>query len=119
MSDAKQPAWTPGPYAARIWHERAEIIPAEHTSRQSGGSVFEHIDIAEYAQRVAWVEQDRHGRGDYIATANLLAAAPDMYEALKSLSLFSGSFADPEDRDRLFDMFAAGRAALSKEEGRS
>jgi hypothetical protein len=113
MSEAKQPAWTPGAYAARIWHERAEIIPAEHTSRQSGSSVFEHIDIAEYAQCVAWVEQDRHGRGDYIATANLLAAAPTMYEALKeAITLLEAAAVIGYFPDTI-------RAAIAKAEGRS
>jgi hypothetical protein len=56
---------------------------------------------------------------DLLASVARKACAADvMYEALKPLGLFSGSFNDPADTSRLFDLFAAARAAVAKAEGK-
>jgi len=76
------------------------------------------------------------GKGERItdedlANARLIAAAPEtaaerdrlrevnaeLLAALRPLAFFSGSFRDEEDRDRLHEMFAVARAAISKATG--
>jgi hypothetical protein len=52
------------------------------------------------------------------ANARLIAAAPDMINALHPLAHFSGDFSDPEDQERLLALFAAARLAIAKAEGR-
>jgi hypothetical protein len=41
----------------------------------------------------------------------------ELLAALRPLAFFSGSFRDEEDRDRLHEMFAVARAAISKATG--
>jgi hypothetical protein len=54
-----------------------------------------------------------------LANGRLIAAAPEMYEALKHLALFSGDLSDIGDQDRLRSLFAMSRRAIAKAEGRS
>ena len=73
---------TPGPWAV-MWD--FSIAPADHSNRLLGAASDNARDRDEYAQTIANVELDRHGRGDRMANARLIAAAPDLLVALRSL----------------------------------
>lgn len=45
-------------------------------------------------------------------------AAPEMYEALKSLAYFTGKLSNYDDIRRLEELFAAARAVIARAEGR-
>lgn len=98
--------WTPGPWVTNRYF-RDHIIPAEHQGRRVGFATAETVDRDEFAQIIALVRQDRHGRGDTSANAALLSAAPDMAEALLAcLNMVEGDGLPPN-----WDMI---RAALRK-----
>ena len=52
------------------------IIPTAHEGQPMGGHVNDTDDRHIFAQKIAHVQEDRHGRGDRLATGKLLAAAP-------------------------------------------
>lgn len=70
---------TPGPWIARgEW-----IVPAEHKDRSIGGSIYPKDDRDNYARVIATLSEDRHKRGSIEGNAKLIAAAPDMLDALR------------------------------------
>lgn len=107
-------AWTPGPWEVC---NSVDIYPV--------GDFDARYFIADCDPENAPIETLNSGENpdtdmtyqQVKANARLIAAAPELYEALEALSTFSGSFADPDDRERLNDMMAAGRAALAKARG--
>lgn len=62
------------------------IIPADHAGRSLGFASDDAYDRDHYAQMIARVCRDRHGRGDQGANARLIAAAPELFEALYRLT---------------------------------
>ena len=86
--------WTPGPWM-RHRGLRQYVIVADHADRPIGASSNDVHDRDHYAQVVAGVMADEHGRGDQAATAHLIAAAPDLYAALEDLL---AAYAEPDDR---------------------
>ena len=74
---------TPGPWAV-AWD--FSIIPEAHKNRLLGAASDDIRDRDEYAQTIASVDRDRHGRGDQMANALLIALAPDLLSALIKLS---------------------------------
>ncbi len=93
---------TPGP-----WKFSAESIDPEWSVvTTAGGSVIANVN-------------DRH---DQLANARLIAAAPDMLEALSKLMDLndnSGPFGGEILEDRITRAWDAARAAIAKAEGRS
>ena len=74
---------TPGPWAApKIWAYQY-ICPADHVNRPVGASVDPTINRDRYMQIIATVGDDEFDRGDRQANARLIAAAPDLLEALQ------------------------------------
>jgi hypothetical protein len=74
--------WVPHPRFPR------EIVPEGHSARSVGGSVDHDENRDRFAQVICHVQIDRHGRGDMLANARLIAASPDLYEALKAVREF-------------------------------
>lgn len=102
-----KPAFTPGPWQIpERFHkdDELEII----------GNI-DGVDGDYGTTRVIFTSVARlYDNDEQAANARLIAAAPDMYEALKALAFFSGEISDKADQDRLTKMFAVGRAALAK-----
>ena len=89
-----KPAWTPGPW-----------------NTEAGDSV---INVLHGTERVAatntkpyWKKYDERD----VANARLIAAAPELYEALKAFMFADG-------HDDFEDEWPAARAAIAKAEGR-
>jgi hypothetical protein len=83
-ADAKAGAFTPGPWIVHHHSQKdwAYVVPAIHASRPIGGSSDDQEDRDNYAQQICSIRDDDHGRGDALANARLIAAAPDLLEAL-------------------------------------
>ena len=98
-----KPKHTPGPWRARCRHVDYKGGPWDENE-------FLQWEVA--GPRVPY------GRGDFHqADAYLVAAAPDMYEALrKALGVISG---EVMDKKGLIEALEAGRAALAKASGES
>ena len=111
MGDAVS-AFTPGPYLVRI----VDVMNTKSVSVQAAsGAVIALL---------------KHVHGNKEANANLLAAAPDMYEALKEAVPLIERAATEEARSNLAPtglakrgekkkLLAAAKAALAKAEGRT
>ena len=101
MSD--QPKWTPGPWRAVMGSRHVVDVFAgdrDVVSVYGGGVGFEYRD----------------------ANAHLIAAAPDLYAALETLSALnddSGPFGGEIYQDRVDRAWSAARAALAKARGES
>jgi hypothetical protein len=118
---------TPGPWTRHDWKSMPYVVPVGHQSRKIGCSIHDEEDVREYAQVIAIVNQDRHGRGDREANARLIAAAPDLLAALsEAVRLYEcyGLVAQPVEGEGLSagrwanaarDALASARNALSKE----
>lgn len=81
MSDTK---FTTGPWA--VHPVRAVIVPSEHIKRPIGAHDDPNIDLRRYAQEICamhWPDRNRSEQ-ECLANANLMAAAPEMYEALQN-----------------------------------
>lgn len=77
--------FTPGPWAV---HPRfAYIVPLDHAERPIGGAEDDAYDLAHYAQEICALHHpDRHrSEIESKANAHLIAAAPDLLEALENL----------------------------------
>jgi hypothetical protein len=75
---------TPGPWA--LHPDRAYVIPAEHLNRPIGGADDLEVDLQRYAQEICamhWPDPHRPAQ-EMRANARLIAAAPDMLNALKA-----------------------------------
>lgn len=103
-----EPKFTPGPWYIMGDDEHPEGVPVIEISRG-------HCPSPEYEQ-IAYVQPFMDDDDDYFLTdevranAALIAAAPELYEALKQI--VSDWDGEPED------MYSA-RAAIAKAEGRS
>ena len=94
----KQPKITPGPWA---WDGPADNI---------------HITQAENPDnRICFLTSN----GPTIGNANMLAAAPELYESAMSLLQYIADCMIVEPETELANRVAAARAALAKAEGRS
>jgi hypothetical protein len=97
MSERK---WTPGP-----WFQSCESIdPDWHIVTTKGGGVIANVFAPQNAN------------------ANLIAAAPDMLEALRALMDLNdngGPFGGEIYQDRLDRAWRRARAAIAKAEGRT
>jgi hypothetical protein len=120
-----KPAFTPGPWAA-VFGFGQYIVPASHEDRPIGYATNEAHDRGGYAQQIAVIKIDRHGRGSPAANATLIAAAPDLYEALKRAQAFIANgielgfirMPDPETPDPAHETPRIIDVALAKAEGR-
>jgi hypothetical protein len=103
---------TPGPWAVEPhW---LHIIPESHLGRPFGGSIVDDDDRNNYMQTIAAVrDYDRHGRGDAMANARLIAAAPDLLAACRQVSEFLSSHCGC---DECWGQMHAIRAAIAKAE---
>lgn len=71
---------TPGPWAV-AWD--FSIIPEAHIKRALGGASDDDIDRDKFAQTIARADLDRHGRGDRMANAKMLAAGPTLFNMVR------------------------------------
>lgn len=112
----KQTAWTPGPWA--VHPHRALVVPLDHAHRPIGGSDDAAFDLATYAQEICalhWPDRNRLEQ-EVKANAHLIAAAPELYEALANL-LDAVEDANNADDDVIVAANAALRAARPTQEG--
>jgi len=107
-----QPKWTPGPwfYSGRIGFGHLITAPAQSGSRSQIAVAYGHDDDA----------PDTIGQ----ANAHLIAAAPELYEALAALIDGRSVQPPPATIDggksvayRNWELIEAGRAALSRARG--
>ena len=110
-----KPTFTPGPW---VTVRNGYIVPADHAKRAIGGADDPEVHRREYAQQIATVYHDRLGRGDREANARLIAAAPDMREALgeaeRQIEYLHDKFSETGSGNAVL---ARIRAALAKAEG--
>lgn len=104
--------WTPGPWAVLAYFTDT-VVPASHVNRRNGAAVNEQSDRDDFAQIIVRVKKDRHGRGDEIANARLIAAAPSLYEALAKFVAHYPIGINPD----LDAAYIAARAALASARG--
>lgn len=102
-------AWTPGPWKIGVSADHTPLVMVDvHPSEGSGFGVA-HINRLPRMGSV---------RGDVAANARLIAAAPDLFEALARIIAANDEFrrALPADwqSDPVNDACDAARAALSK-----
>ncbi len=82
MSEAK---FTEGPWV--VHDSRAMVVPEAHKNRPIGGSIDKDYDLKTYAQEICamhWPDKNR-AESEVKANANLIAAAPELYELLSDL----------------------------------
>lgn len=74
---------TPGPWA--VHPHFAHVVPAEHVTRPIGGASDDVVDLRDYAQEICAMHwPDRHrSQSEVRANARLIAAAPELFEALR------------------------------------
>ena len=121
-----KPAFTPGPWAVLKGFPDT-IVPIEHEARGSGGSIDETYDRDGFALAIATADHnDCSGFAHEIsketayANARLIAAAPELFDALKLLVLAYESDAGTEhDECLLEESHKRSVAALAKAEGRT
>jgi len=108
-------AYTPGPWmVSPIYTRVAYVIPAEHASRSIGGHTDAALDFATFAQQICFLDcPDRHRSAKEMrANANLIALAPEMFEALTEIiaeSTYDDYPNTPEHKS-----LERGRAVLAK-----
>jgi hypothetical protein len=66
---------------ASIWGGRY-IVPANHAKRPIGGSVHLESDRDRYAQQIAYLLDDRHGRGNASGNADAIIRAVNAHDEL-------------------------------------
>lgn len=76
---------TPGPWQVHPEFSRY-VVPADHAGRAIGGAVDDAYDRDYFAHQIALTICDRHCRGDYHANARLIAAAPELLDAIDALA---------------------------------
>lgn len=97
MSESK---FTPGPWAA-------------HRSTRDDGSWLMAIDMPNgYKEDYAWISNDREPGSEW-ANAHLIAAAPEMYEAL-NLLLNDNCLMNAISREQAMAIFGSIRKAEGK-----
>jgi len=111
---------TPGPWAT-IW-EGLYIVPEEHKNRPVGFSIHAEQNRDYYAQIICMMHADKFGRGTVGGNAALIAAAPDLLAACKTMIEPFALCSDevlrqyPDTPQPVAILMA--RAALAKAEGR-
>jgi len=103
---------TPGPW----WIERDERIATtwERQAPTSAARIFGHSPPFALGEIVGLATTEENAR--------LIAAAPEMLEALKklaSLDCCTGYLVEPSDMETLWDGLDMARAAIAKAEGRT
>ena len=75
---------TPGPWAVHPLN--AIVVPAGHVDRPVGAHEDPQIDLERYAQEICALHWPDRNRGEWEVRANawLIAAAPDLLEALRA-----------------------------------
>jgi len=78
---------TSGPWAVHPLNVKfgGFVVPAEHVVRAIGGSTDAAADRDEFALKLCTISKDPHGRNNFEADARLIAAAPELLEALKEM----------------------------------
>ena len=111
-------AHTPGPWAVLSGFP-CEIVPEAHRNRPYGGSIYEAEDRERYALRIASADTNTLSnfaheipREQAKANAHLIAAAPDLLEALRVLE--DAYTSDVNWNNRNENIIAKARAAISK-----
>lgn len=107
-------AHTPGPWA--VHHIRAYVVPSAHAARPIGAAEDDDCDLATYAQEICAMHwPDRHRtENEVLANARLIAAAPEMLEALRRAERYISD----DQPDEEGSLLKAIRAAIAKAEGR-
>lgn len=89
---------TPGPWSIHP-HHAYDVVPQDHIGRPMGGSSDPDTDRATYAQEICamhWPDPHR-SRAEVQANARLIAAAPDLLEAVVALRSSLMTFVGPDD----------------------
>lgn len=107
---------TLGPWAVHR-DEPLEVVPSDHASRPLGGAEDDAYDLAHYAQTICNLySTDRHrGIDEARANARLIAAAPELLEALLKLTMMartSGGTLGPDKA--LMEACEVAEAAINK-----
>lgn len=119
----KQGTHTPGPWSVHNdWP--FVIVPDGHKRRSIGGSVHEKDDRESYAIQIADAAFNKYGtfaheipKEQAKANARLIAAAPEMFAALDSLTRWLNAHHESSDEFYIQSMEQA-RAAIAKATGK-
>ena len=105
---------TPGPWMQHPMFPEYVVLAA-HADRPIGAAVDAATDLAKYAQYIVRVEILHRHRSGYECAANarLIAAAPELYEALTEI-VDSLSTQDDEGLVEHAEKMIKARAALAK-----
>lgn len=123
MTEAREKAkFTPGPWSANFAHDNSGTVYAWHIAAPEFGSsrpICSYSRISEVSDEVS--EGSPRPSDEDRANANLIAAAPDLYEALKAAEghlaeTLSDARWHPIGKCPVLELV---RAALSKAEGAS
>lgn len=110
---------TPGPWVVHPYWPGV-VVPASDASKGRGGAVDPDVEAGEYAKEIhneAGSQFSEYHRSRVMpheakANARLIAAAPDLLEALRAL------LDDPDPRGAPAQVWEQARAAIAKAEGR-
>lgn len=113
-------AHAPGPW--RAGYGDGVTGPRAAPSAYWDETTISHVPVRRGKEVVCWVASSRETDDDLLPDARLIAAAPEMLEALReaeACAMRNGWMMDAQDDDRFAKALCGIRAAIAKAEGRS
>lgn len=84
----------------------AYVVPVDHARRSIGCSTNKQADRDDYALQICALRADPHKRRNVVEDAALIAAAPELLEALQSVVIWA------DDNGRNFKFLAASDSGV-------